>query len=108
MGALWKPPSDREWPTGRVLTLLGLTCFTALAAVASAHAVAVVASLAGSLLTMTTSVLFPALLHLVLSRQERRLCTAEYMVHGSVLIFGIVMASLGTALALQDLRDRTY
>merc|ERR1712154_350693 len=81
MTALWKPSRDKPWPVLRLVLLMALTSFTTFAAVASAHAVAIVASLAGSLLTMTTSVLFPALMHFVLARQERHVGVAEYALH---------------------------
>lgn len=78
---------------------------TVLVALACADAVAIVASLTGSLLTMTTSVLFPAVAHCALSRRQAKVsrwCGAN-LIHLSVFIFGVVMAFLGTLLAVQDL-----
>mmetsp|Transcript_1026 Transcript_1026/g.3194 ORF Transcript_1026/g.3194 Transcript_1026/m.3194 type:complete len:519 (+) Transcript_1026:61-1617(+) len=104
--SFWAPAVGApEWPPGRVLALAMLTVATGLTASAFSNDVAAVASLTGSLFTMTTSVIFPALVHLRLvelfGARERRL-RAE-LPHLLVLAFGFVMAIAGTALTVRDL-----
>merc|ERR1711972_786220 len=84
---------EPEWPARRVLALAALSIFTGLTAAAFADEVAAVASLTGSLFTMTTSVLFPAVVHLRLMhlygpKGDR----SSRLNHYFVLTFGIVMA----------------
>jgi len=108
--SFWAPGhGQREWPPGRLLILGLLTAATALTAIAFSSDVAAVASLTGSLFTMTTSVIFPALVHLRLmllfgppkSRRAR-----SFVPHSLVLAFGVVMAVSGTFLTLADMAKK--
>jgi len=103
--SVWAPKTgEAEWPPGRVLALASLTLFTALTAVAFADDVAVIASLTGSLFTMMTSVLFPTIAHLRLAHLfEWEGARSSCIPHILVIVFGVVMAVLGTALASQDM-----
>jgi len=104
--ALWSPAAEGpQWPRGRILLVLGISTLTVLVALSLADKVAVVASLAGSLLVMITSVLFPAVVHIILTRRFGNgvggVCAcARYCV---VMAFGFTMAVLGTGLAVKDL-----
>jgi len=94
-----------EWTPVRIFVLLLCSGLTAVMAVTFSHQVALVASLTGSLFTMTTSVLFPALVHLQLSRRSEREApkrTTGCWQHCLVLLFGTTMAVSGTALAAKD------
>merc|ERR1711920_487554 len=68
MVAMWPPAADgREWPLLRIVLLISISIFTVAVAVKLADKLAVIASLAGSLFVMITSVLFPAAVHLALT-----------------------------------------
>lgn len=110
MVGLWPPAvGTPHWQPGRILLLVALTGVTILAAVALKDAVAVVASLSGSACVMTTSVIFPAAVHLALSRSHggpehpRAFQALTLTKHCSIIAFGTVMAVIGTATALRDL-----
>merc|ERR1719373_659406 len=94
--SLWAPKEDEpEWPAGRLLTLLALAVATALTAVLFADDVAVVASLTGSLFTMTTSVLFPAVAHWrlvqIFGKDSQ---SSSQLPHLVIVVFGVVTAVL--------------
>eukprot|EP00930_Biecheleria_cincta_P035693 TRINITY_DN24529_c0_g1_i3.p1 TRINITY_DN24529_c0_g1~~TRINITY_DN24529_c0_g1_i3.p1 ORF type:complete len:551 (-),score=59.66 TRINITY_DN24529_c0_g1_i3:70-1584(-) len=100
---------ESEWPWKRVLALLGLTAVTACTAMAFAKDVAVVAAFTGSLFTMTTSVLFPALAHLCLARRfeaDKEARRFQFLRHYLVLGFGVTMAISGTTLSVRDFLQR--
>mmetsp|Transcript_110700 Transcript_110700/g.264002 ORF Transcript_110700/g.264002 Transcript_110700/m.264002 type:complete len:449 (-) Transcript_110700:47-1393(-) len=105
MVALWRPEGQQEWPLGRVLALVALTAVTLVTAVAFSKDVAVVAALTGSLFTMSTSVIFPAAIHLCLAQRYEvaNLMSLTYLPHFLILVFGVVMAVAGTYLSLLDL-----
>jgi len=111
MAAAW-PPSESgpEWSLGRIAALWCLAGLTAFMAIGFADDVATVASLTGSLFTMTTSVIFPAAVHAQLMRRSHldghgaeKVLDARFIIHGLVLMFGFVMAISGTALAVVDI-----
>jgi len=110
MVAVWPPEIGRAlWTAPRVCLTFAVSAFTTLVAVWLADALAIVASLTGNLFVMTTSVLFPALLHMALTRRfgepgEPRL--SSYIQYGAVLSFGTVMAITGTYLAVKDLMSK--
>mmetsp|Transcript_63588 Transcript_63588/g.138495 ORF Transcript_63588/g.138495 Transcript_63588/m.138495 type:complete len:494 (+) Transcript_63588:56-1537(+) len=100
----WWAPGEREWPPLRVLTLAALAAATALTAVFFSKDVAVIASLTGSLFVMITSVLFPTLIHLVLSRRcHKWLHPCIFAQHCLVLFFGAVFTVVGTFFAVTDM-----
>jgi len=104
--ALWAPVVDGpQWPRGRILLVLGISSLTVLVALSLADKVAVVASLAGSLLVMITSVLFPSVVHIILSRRFGKGVGGirECVRYCVIMTFGVVMAVLGTGLAVKDL-----
>mmetsp|Transcript_15137 Transcript_15137/g.32644 ORF Transcript_15137/g.32644 Transcript_15137/m.32644 type:complete len:479 (-) Transcript_15137:132-1568(-) len=104
--ALWAPSAlSRQWPVGRIILVLVVGAVTVGVALGLANRVAVVASLAGSLLVMMTSVLFPAVLHIKLSCLDKNQPIGFWnaMNYTFVIIFGIVMATTGTTLAVKDL-----
>lgn len=110
MVSMWPPAAGSpEWPPHRVVALVLLAFMTALTAVAFSDDVAAVAALTGSLFTMTTSVIFPALVHLRLSQLfgspsgSGRHARAS---HCLVLAFGVTMAAAGTALSVADMAKR--
>jgi len=109
--ACWKPGGDEDeeseslWPCRRVLLLFAISAATMLVAMASADLLAVIASLTGSLFINITSVLFPAIVHLALSRKRTphlRMSWSTTATYVAVISFGIVQAIFGTALAVQD------
>lgn len=104
--ALWSPGSgEAQWPVGRVVLVVCVAALTTEVALKLANKVAVVASLAGSLLVMITSVLFPAVIHIIMSCKfrDRPRGFRTWMQYVFVIVFGVVMAVLGTKLAVQDL-----
>lgn len=105
--SVWAPEVGKpEWPLSRLLALAVLTAATAIMAVFFAHDVAAVAALTGSLFTMTTSVLFPAVVHLRLRQLYGPAHSCSLwagLPHILVLIFGISMAILGTFLTISDM-----
>jgi len=106
MTAVWPPELGKPtWPLRRVVVLLAIGTFTSAAAVLLADALAAIASLAGSLFVMITSVLFPAALRLSLvqppSGPGHHVVYYFNMVF--VVAFGVVNAIWGTALAVSDL-----
>jgi len=105
MVSLWPPVvNDRQWSPARVLFLFAVCAFTVKVSLSLSDKVAVVASLAGSLLVVTTSVTFPAVAHMVLSmRKDRSLPTCELVKYSSILTFGALMATVGSVLAVCDL-----
>lgn len=106
MVALYKPVGEKsEWPLPRVLILGVVSCATMVAAVLLADSLAIIASLAGSLFVMTTSVLFPPIVHLGLrwSSQGRKITICAWLEYSVVIVFGVVQGVLGTVCAFQDL-----
>mmetsp|Transcript_76970 Transcript_76970/g.238389 ORF Transcript_76970/g.238389 Transcript_76970/m.238389 type:complete len:188 (+) Transcript_76970:1085-1648(+) len=107
MVSLWAPAAgEREWPPGRVLCLLLLAAATAITAIAFSSDVAAVASLTGSLFTMATSVIFPALAHLrltLLFGPAGGARARSFVPHALVLAFGFIMAVSGSVLTLADM-----
>jgi len=107
MVALWPPAAGQpEWPLGRLLLLAGVGTVTVLVSVAFRDSVAAVAGFSGSFCVMLTSVLFPAAAHLALSCSSpgsERPKARAYLTYAGVMLFGSVMAVLGTASAVRDL-----
>eukprot|EP00930_Biecheleria_cincta_P081848 TRINITY_DN7125_c0_g1_i1.p1 TRINITY_DN7125_c0_g1~~TRINITY_DN7125_c0_g1_i1.p1 ORF type:complete len:461 (-),score=51.54 TRINITY_DN7125_c0_g1_i1:482-1864(-) len=104
--SLWAPAEGmRQWPPLRVVLVLVISAVTILIALLLAHKVAIVASLAGSLLVMITSVLFPAAVHLILARRLERgkITWCASLEYAFVFVFGVTMAVLGTTFAVSDL-----
>merc|ERR1712203_645479 len=105
--ALWAPSAlGPQWPPKRVALVIGIGVLTVEVAISLADKVAVVASLAGSLMVMITSVLFPAMVHIILSAKMKKkpkfnLCL--WIEYALVLTFGVFMAIAGTKLAIDDL-----
>jgi hypothetical protein len=103
------PPGSKEWPWWRLLALMGLTAATTVTAVVFSHNVAALVSLTGSLLVMTTSVLFPTLAYCRLAQSSVSCNSAnqfgicDWLVHGFVVAFGVTMAVMGSAQAAYDL-----
>lgn len=104
------PPTSvgGEWPAKRLAMLFLVACLTFLISVFFADRVAVAASLCGSLFTMLTSVLFPAIVHMRLQwrygkTQDCKL--TSFTSHYVVIIFGIVMATVGSGLCIWDMID---
>lgn len=110
MVSLWAPGSNSpEWPPGRVALLFTLVAFTAIVCYFCANSVASVASLSGSLFVMSTSVIFPVVVHMRLSYLygKRTESTWSKVVRWCIAI-GLLMVSFGevvagTALAAADL-----
>lgn len=106
--ACWKPgeeDGESRWPLKRILLLFLISGITMLAAMASADALAVLASLSGSLFINITSVLFPAVVHFALRRKrglKKRMTFASMIPYIVVIGFGVVQAILGTFCAVQD------
>jgi len=103
-----RPPAIGEpmWSSERLVLLAALGGVTIFAAVLCRDEVAAMAGLAGSFCVMTTSVLFPAAVHLRLShpagkpgRPEASAC----LTYAGIMLFGLVMAVLGTISAAADL-----
>lgn len=96
-GAVWK--IFCQFPL-----MLLLSAFSGTVALTFADDVAALASLAGSLLVMVTSVLFPILVFMRLSEllgERQRRC--EHLMHGLMIGLGTLMAVAGTAQAVLDL-----
>mmetsp|Transcript_57986 Transcript_57986/g.188662 ORF Transcript_57986/g.188662 Transcript_57986/m.188662 type:complete len:486 (+) Transcript_57986:143-1600(+) len=104
--AVWAPRAlSPQWPPLRIALVIFIGTVTVLVSLCLADKLAVVASLAGSLLVMITSVLFPALVHLILWRRYRaeRIDLCMKVQYAVVFLFGVVMAVLGTTSAITDL-----
>lgn len=111
--ALWPPPSEKDLSVERTgsknvqwaVALIVLSAMTGTIALVFADKVAVLASLAGSLLVMVTSVLFPILVFQRLSNllNEQRHLRQRFM-HFLMLALGVLMAVIGTLQAVNDLR----
>merc|ERR1711988_1142696 len=100
MGELGKPLR----PAGRVAVLVAIGSLTSFVAVYLSDALAILASLAGSLFVMITSVLFPAVLRLGFSEAPTGWSSVfHYANLAFIITFGIVLAILGTSLAVSDL-----
>jgi len=106
--ACWKPGGEdgqgSQWPYKRILLLCVISSITMLAAMASADALAVLASLSGSLFINITSVLFPAVVHFALRRRRKakRMSFSSMLPYLVVTGFGVMQAILGTLCAIED------
>lgn len=104
--SLWAPAVEGPtWPMGRIILATVLAIVTTEAALKLGDKVAVIASLAGSMLVMITSVIFPAVLHIILSIKYHRRPRGKrtWLQYTMVLTFGVVMAYYGTKFAIMDL-----
>lgn len=105
MSAVWPPELGKPfWPLQRVVLLLAIGALTSAAAVLLADALAAIASLAGSLFVMITSVFFPTALRLLLAQPPSGRCRVlQYANIVFVIAFGVLTGISGTLLALSDL-----
>lgn len=102
---LWPRASgEPTWSVRRIIAVWCLSVLTAFMAIVFSNDVAVAASLTGSLFTMTTSVIFPAVVHVQLRRRVApdTKGPVTWVPHCFILVFGVAMACSGTYLAVID------